>query len=130
MKLLLDTHVWIWALLVPNELTADVAGHLEDPTNELWLSPVSGWEALILAARGRLELDAPAGVWIEEALREFAVRDATLTRSVAIACGDVDLPHRDPADRFIAATAAEYGLVLATRDERLLSSSGWRTLRA
>lgn len=130
LKLLLDTHVWIWALLRPDELSAGVAQDLEDPGNELWLSPVSVWEALILAERGRIQLDAPAQVWVEEALRDFPLRDATVTRTVAMASRTVDLPHQDPADRFIAASALVYDLVLITRDERLLSSSGWRVSRA
>lgn len=129
-RLLLDTHVWIWALLKPEELAADVAHELENPGNELWLSPVSVWESLILAERGRLQLDAPAQLWVEEALSEFPLRDATLTRAVAVASRSVDLPHQDPADRFIAASALVNDLVLVTRDERLLSSTHWRVLRA
>lgn len=130
LKLLLDTHVWIWALLQPDELSAGAARGLEDPGNELWLSPVSVWEAFILSERGRIELDAPAHAWVEGALRALPLRDATLTRAVAMASRTVDLPHQDPADRFIAASAVVHDLVLITSDERLLSSSGWQVMRA
>lgn len=130
LKLLLDTHVWIWALLQPEELARDVARELKDPRNELWLSPVSVWETLILTERGRLQLDAPSHLWVEEALGGFAVRDAPLTRAVALASRAVDLPHQDPADRFIAATALIYGLVLVTRDHRLLSAATGRVMPA
>jgi PIN domain nuclease of toxin-antitoxin system len=50
MKLLLDTHIWIWALLDPARLSADVRAALESPDNEVWLSPISVWEALVLAS--------------------------------------------------------------------------------
>lgn len=130
LRLLLDTHVWIWALLRPEELDTGVARELENPENELWLSPVSVWEALLLAERGRIELDAPPEAWVDDALRAFPLRDATLTRAIAVASRALDLPHEDPADRFIAATALVRDLVLATRDERLLSSSGCQLLRA
>ena len=54
MKLLLDTHIWLWALLEPELLAAPVRAALQAPENELWLSPVSVWEATMLAERGRV----------------------------------------------------------------------------
>jgi PIN domain nuclease of toxin-antitoxin system len=130
LRLLLDTHVWIWALLRPEELNAGAALQLEDPENELWLSPVSVWETLLLAERDRIELDAPPERWVDDALRDFPLRDATLTRAVAMASRAIDLPHEDPADRFIAASAIVHDLVLVTRDERMLSSTRCQLLPA
>lgn len=56
MKLLLDTHIFVWNLLEPRRLAPRVAGALEDPSNELWLSPIVVWEILVLAEKGRLTL--------------------------------------------------------------------------
>lgn len=53
MKLLLDTHIWIWSLAEPKRLSRRVHTDLIDTNNELWLSPVSTWEALLLYAKGR-----------------------------------------------------------------------------
>lgn len=127
MRLLLDTHIWIWSLLEPERLTRRVARKLQDPTNELWLSPISVWETLLLAERGRIQLEVSPIRWIRAVLREFPVRDATLTREVATLSRAVDLPHQDPADRFIAASAIVYDLTLVTADERLLRSKKYRT---
>jgi PIN domain nuclease of toxin-antitoxin system len=127
-RLLLDTHIWIWTLLEPKRLTRGVASRLEDPANELWLSPISVWETLLLAEKRRIELDGPPFRWIVTALRDFPVRDAILTREIAGASRSVDLPHQDPADRFIAASAMVYDLTLVTADERLLRTRRYRTL--
>jgi PIN domain nuclease of toxin-antitoxin system len=128
LRLLLDTHVWLWALLEPERITPDVAPQLEDSDNELWLSPISVWEALLLFERGRVRVTLDPGAWIAQALRAMPVRDANLTREIALTSRSLDLDHEDPADRFIAATAAVLGLTLVTADERLLASTRWRTL--
>jgi PIN domain nuclease of toxin-antitoxin system len=128
LRLLLDTHVWLWALLEPERIAPDVAPQLEDSDNELWLSPISVWEALLLLERGRVRVALDPGAWIAQALRAMPVRDANLTREIALTSRSLDLDHEDPADRFIAATAAVLGLTLVTADERLLGSTRWRTL--
>lgn len=120
MRLLLDTHIWLWSLLEPERLVPEVAGHLEAEDAELWLSPISVWETLLLAEKGRLRLDADPGDWVDRQLRAVPMRDAPLTRAVALQFRTVDVSHADPADRFIAATALVYDLVLVTADARLI----------
>lgn len=58
LKLLLDTHIWLWALLEPERIASRLARRLEDHANELWLSPMSMWEALLLAERGRIAVSS------------------------------------------------------------------------
>ena len=79
---------------------------------------------LILAEKGRLSLDGPADEWVGVALDAAPVPEATLNCQVALESQRVDLPHRDPADRFLAAAAKVYGLTLTTADERLLELQG------
>jgi PIN domain nuclease of toxin-antitoxin system len=122
-KLLLDTHIWLWALLEPERLTPAVRAALESPDNELWLSPISVWEAMVLAERGRLEINATPADWVQEMVRAIPRREAPLTHDIAVASRQLSLSHQDPADRFIAATAQVMGLTLVTADERLLQSS-------
>ena len=57
MKLLLDTHIWLWTLLEPERLPPELADHLRDAGHELWLSPISVWEAILLAEKGRVVFD-------------------------------------------------------------------------
>ncbi|GIX47756.1 MAG: ribonuclease VapC [Candidatus Tectimicrobiota bacterium] len=120
MRLLLDTHIFLWSLLEPERLSRRVATALEDPGNELWLSPIVIWEVLILAEKGRVVLEPDAVAWVRRALQTIPFREAPLTHEVAIQSRFVALPHQDPADRFLAATALVYDLTLVTADERLL----------
>ena len=128
MKLLLDTHIWIWSLLEPTRLSRRVLAELETPDNELWLSPISVWEMLILIEKGRVAVDRDAAAWVTEASRAAPLREAALTHDIAVESRVIDLPHQDPADRFLAATARVYDLTLVTADERLLGSRRIATL--
>ena len=128
MRLLLDTHIWLWSLLEPAKLSRRVRAELETPDNELWLSPVSVWELLILIEKGRVDVDKDPIPWVGEVSRSVALREAPLTHDVAVESRMIDLPHQDPADRFLAATARVYGLTLVTADERLFASRRIATL--
>lgn len=128
MRLLLDTHIWLWSLGQPARLSKRVAAALTDEGNELWLSPVSVWETLMLAERGRIALDAPASDWVDRALRVGATREAPLTYDVAVRSVSLKLSTQDPADRFIAATAAVLGLTLVTSDNLLAKSKEYAVL--
>ena len=130
MRYLLDTHVWLWGLVEPERMKAATRRRIEDGANELWLSPISVWELGLLADRGRVELDAEAGAWARDALASSGVREATLNHEVALESRLVRLPHPDPADRFLAATARVYELTLVTADRRLLEARACRTLSA
>jgi PIN domain nuclease of toxin-antitoxin system len=121
-KLLLDTHILLWSLLEPARLTERVAAALEDPLNELWLSPIVVWEVLMLAERGRVELEPDAATWVRRTSQAVPFREAPINHEVAIQSRGIDLLHQDPADRFLAATALVYDLTLVTADERLLRS--------
>ena len=123
MKLLLDTHIWLWALLDPDRLSASVRAALQSSENELWLSPISVWEATLLAERGRVRVESDAQTWVRQLLDAMPWREATVTNDVAIMSRQLTLSHQDPADRFLAATARVMGLTLVTADERLLGST-------
>jgi PIN domain nuclease of toxin-antitoxin system len=125
-KLLLDTHIWIWSLAEPRRLSRRVQRELKDPKNELWLSPVSTWEVLLLHAKGRIELHGGARDWVTKA--SAYLREAPLTHEIVIAAQELPVSHQDPADRFLAATAAVLGLTLVTADNRLLGLGAIATL--
>jgi PIN domain nuclease of toxin-antitoxin system len=129
MNLLLDTHIWLWSHAEPERLTRRVAAALADESTQLWLSPISVWEFLLLVERGRVRVrDGTAAGWVEAALSRSPMHDAPLSREVAVRSRSVRLAHEDPADRFLAATADVYELTLVTADERLLRGKGFRTL--
>ncbi len=119
MKLLLDTHIWVWSTVQPERLTERVARQLTNPANEIWLSAISIWELQLLHDKGRVKLMPDAVSWISDNLNRLKIREAPLTFEVALAISSLKLPHNDPADGFIAATAKVFGLTLVTADEQL-----------
>ena len=82
MKLLLDTHIWLWSLLDPRRLSPKVVATLTADDTERWLSPLSIWEALLLIERKRLDVDRPGEAWIREALERAPIVEAPLNREV------------------------------------------------
>ena len=120
MGLLLDTHIWLWGLLDPDRLSNGVRQSLASRQEELRLSPISVWEALILAERGRLTLEPDPRSWLRKAMSKCPIVEVPVTFDVVLASRYIDLEHQDPADRFIAASAKVFGLKLVTADRRLL----------
>jgi PIN domain nuclease of toxin-antitoxin system len=127
LKLLLDTHVWLWALHDPSRLSPRVRDVLRNPANEVWLSPVSTWEALLLNAKDRIRLPANLSEWLTAATAPL--REAPLTHEIVLIAQQLPLPQRDPADRFLAATAQILDLTLVTADDSLLRLGTIRTMK-
>lgn len=125
MKLLLDTHVLLWALSCPDKLSDKARAVISDPRNAVFVSAASGWEIEIKSALGKLrtppDLDAPLA---ERRLLELPIR---LRHALALR----QLPplHRDSLDRLLVAQAMVEDLTLVTADEPV-SRYSVRTLKA
>lgn len=126
MKLLLDTHIWLWSLHEPGKLGKRVLHELNESQNEIWLSPISTWEALTLNAKGRIQLPADLAEWVRRATSPL--REAPLTHEIALLARQLVLPHNDTADHFLAATAQLLKLTLVTADRNLLGLGNISTL--
>lgn len=120
MKLLLDTQILLWSQSSPNRLSRRVLRALEDSRNERWVSPVSCWEVLTLSRKGRVRLDRSPSAWFQAVLERMPSREATFTNEVASALDTFVLPHSDPIDMILVATAKVYGLTLVTADRVLI----------
>jgi PIN domain nuclease of toxin-antitoxin system len=90
-------------------------------SNELWLSPISVGELIVLWQKGRMVPGEDMETWVPNALQTPVTRDA-VTCEVARETGRLRLPRRDLADRFLLATAKVFELTLVTADEHLLKS--------
>lgn len=76
-----------------------------------------------MAEKGRVELGSSASAWVEQALDTVPLHEAPLTSEVALTTAQVDVPHRDPADRMLLATAMVFNLELVTADRRLIDQT-------
>ena len=129
MNLLLDTHIFLWSMLEPERLSKKVAVELQKQENQLWFSPISSWEIMLLDKKGKVSLDPDPASWLREAFKRVAVKEARINHEIAIQSCLIKLPHQDPADRLLAATALIYGLTLVTADMRLIHSKVCKFLR-
>jgi len=122
--ILLDTHVIIWSLLKPEELSGDIKKIIESAQgeNKLLISSISLWEIAMLKSKKRINIYEP----LKDFLRAITDIDGIKVIDILpdIAADSVSLTddfHGDPADRIIAATAINAGAVLLTRDQQILS---------
>ena len=119
MKLLLDTHVLLWAASEPEQLTPAARDELEDGTNDVFVSVVSAWEIAIKQSLGKLELSKPAEQWLPEVLRRIGFELAEVGLASVLRVRALPWHHRDPFDRLLVAQAAEDGYTFVTRDSAL-----------
>ena len=125
MNILLDTHILIWSVVSPHKLGGKAKILLEDDSTQVWLSPISLWECLMLSEKGRVTLEPSPKVWVRRLLKSSVFHEAPLNHEVAIQSRAIELSHEDPADRFICATAAVFDLTLLTSDKRILKGKGY-----
>ena len=124
LRLLLDTHIILWSLADPAKLSREVAKELESESNELWYSPISVWEIMLLAEKGQIAVGSDIEASVRDMFKKIPLIEAPLNFEVALQSRLIDLPHQDPADRFLAATAKVYNLKLVTADSRLIAAAG------
>jgi PIN domain nuclease of toxin-antitoxin system len=127
-KLLLDTHIWIWAVNRPEKLGRFVKRQLESTKNELFLSPLSVWEAHGVAMRGKLPMKGDFSEWLDRALANVPLNEATLSVAVIAEGCKLRLPQSDFVDIFLAATCIVHNLTLITADTQLIKCSWLKTL--
>ena len=122
MRLLLDTHVWIWWLTPSSPLRRAERVSLDAAADagELCLSAVSMWEAQLLYEKRRLDLPIPFVEWLERATHSQLAAILPLDRDVVTALDALPRSfHGDPADRLIVSTARAHALPLATHDRAI-----------
>ncbi len=115
MKLLLDTHVLLWALGAPERLPDRVTEALTLAENEVLVSAVSAWEIAIKQSLAKLTLPAPAEDWLPDAVTRTGFAWLPVTSHDALRVRALPWHHRDPFDRLLAAQVAG-GTTLVTHD--------------
>jgi PIN domain nuclease of toxin-antitoxin system len=115
MRVLVDTHIFIWCDGRPNAVASALMAVLRDTRNEIFVSVASIWEIAIKRAIGKLEFAAPIG----DVVDKLGFDLLPITAAHAEHAGGLPRHHGDPFDRLLIAQAVIEGLVLGTQDRRM-----------
>ena len=118
MRLLIDTHILIWALEGSAQLSPRAKELLLDPEHEHWVSAASVWEIAIKASIRKLTLSRPLGD-LEKGILAAGFRVLDISIRHAIAVSEIDLHHNDPFDRMLLAQCEVDTLRLVSADHAL-----------
>ncbi|HEY9420902.1 MAG TPA: type II toxin-antitoxin system VapC family toxin [Thermoanaerobaculia bacterium] len=121
MRLLIDTHCWLWYLLEPEKLNPDAQTALREPENEVFFSAASAWEIVVKFALGKLDVPLPPSKYIPDRLRALGHRELPIRQDHVLRIEALPAHHRDPFDRLLVAQAQEEALTLVTADKVLKS---------
>ena len=116
MKLLVDTHVFLWYITGDTRIPPAWVAALRDPANEVFLSVISIWEACIKYRLGKLPLPANPEVYLVSQRQQHGIADLPLEESDLLPIGTLPVHHRDPFDRILICQALQRGLTLVTDD--------------
>ena len=127
-RFLLDTHIWLWAATEPHKLTSEVHRLLNSPETDRFLSPISLWELSVLVQKKRFAIKEDFAVWVQRSISDLNLKETFLSWKVAYEMRYILPNHKDPADRFLAATAVAYDLTLVTGDQKMIGVPGLKVL--
>lgn len=119
MKVLLDTHCWLWSLAEPARLSPEVRRLLSARRNTVFLSAASAWEIAIKCALGKLTLPEPVQSFVPSRMAAQGLTPLPISHSHALRVGTLPAIHRDPFDRILVAQALVEKLPLVTSDPML-----------
>ena len=116
MRILLDTHVFLWHLSDDPRLPARFLAAILDPANEVFLSVASVWEAVVKYHTGKLPLPEPPDEFLPTERQAHGIASLSIDEGTMPHLASLPLLHRDPFDRVIIAQALQHGLTIATVD--------------
>jgi PIN domain nuclease of toxin-antitoxin system len=116
MKILLDTHVFLWYISADPQLPVAFHDAIRDPANEVYLSAASVWEAVIKYALGKLPLPEAPADYLPRQREAHRIAPLPVEEATLVHLAGLPPLHRDPFDRILIAQALQHGLNLATVD--------------
>lgn len=116
MKILLDTHIFLWFISGDSKLSADVRDVVRDPDNEIYLSVVSVWECIVKHQLGKLPLPEPPEIYLPKQRDIHQIASLELDESSVVQLSKLPPLHRDPFDRILICQALQNGLTIVTID--------------
>lgn len=119
MKLLLDTHIFLWYITANPKLPTTFLKAIRDPVNEVSLSVASEWEAVIKYDLGKLPLPVPPAEYFPRQRIAHGILPLTIDEAVLPFLANLPPLHRDPFDRILIAQVLQHGMILASVDQNI-----------
>ncbi|MGA7936427.1 MAG: type II toxin-antitoxin system VapC family toxin [Kovacikia sp.] len=123
MRILLDTHIFLWFISGDARLSTDVRDAIRDPSNEVYLSAISVWEAIVKYQLGKLPLPESPETYLPKQRDLHQIVILALDESSVAQLGKLPPLHRDPFDRMLICQALQNGLTIATVDTAIRTYS-------
>lgn len=117
MRILLDTHVFLWYISADPQLPVACCDAIRDPANDVYLSVASIWEAVIKHALGKLPLPAAPAVYLPQQRVAHHIASLPIEEGAFVYLAGLPPLHRDPFDRILIAQSLQHGLTLASLDD-------------
>lgn len=128
MRLLLDTHIFLWFISGDKQLSESALAAIRDPNHEVYLSVASVWEAVVKHQLGKLPLPTPPEIYLPLQRRNHRIASLEISEATIDFLPKLPALHRDPFDRILICQALQYGLTIVTVDA-LVSAYPVPTLR-
>ena len=119
MRVLLDTHCWLWMQTEPERFSSQSLALVSDEANDLLFSAASSWEIAIKYALGTLPLPQPPAQYVPDRMRSSMVTPLPVRHEHALWVAGLPLHHRDPFDRLLVVQAQGEGVPLLTADRAI-----------
>jgi PIN domain nuclease of toxin-antitoxin system len=123
MRILLDTHIFLWFISGDTQLATSVRDAIRDPDNEVYLSAVSVWEAIVKYQLGKLPLPEPPETYLPKQRDLHQIASLFLDENSVVQLAKLPPLHRDPFDRMLICQALHNGLTIATVDSAVRAYS-------
>jgi PIN domain nuclease of toxin-antitoxin system len=121
MRLLLDTQIFLWYVAASNRLPRRIRDAIRNPDNEIFLSVVSVWEAIIKWQIGKLPLAEPPQRYLPRLREQHQILSLAVEEASVLRLAHLPPLHQDPFDRLLICQAIQHGLTIATVDRRIRS---------
>lgn len=119
MRILLDTHAFLWGIGDPAQLSTDAKRIISDRNNQIFLSVASGWEIAIKASIGKLSVPANLESFMLEQIRRVGIEILSIQMSHALRVYKLPNHHQDPFDRMLVAQSQLENLPIVTNDPQI-----------
>lgn len=120
MRLLLDTHIFLWFISGDQRLSSSALSAIRDPTNAVFLSVASVWEAVVKYQLGKLPLPQSPDFYLPQQRRNHQIVSLVIDEDTIVFLPKLPSLHRDPFDRILICQALQHNLTIVTVDSAVM----------